>query len=208
MLPDYADSGSSGQRLHITRAIVVEGRYDKAALANVTDADIIELGGFRAYKDRELLNLIRRLANTCGVIVLTDSDRAGFQLRGYLKSAVTGDVQHAFIPDVFGKEKRKTAPSKEGKLGVEGVSAQTLRDALLPFAVNGALGNGTGNGKEQANDGYTSLTKADFFERGLSGGVGSAERRRALARSLDLPERLSADTLLAVINALHLTVDK
>ena len=189
MLPNHSE------KPRIKEAILVEGRYDKATLSNAVDANIIELGGFRIYKDKDLLALIRRLADTCGVIILTDSDRAGFQLRNYIKGSVKGNVKHAYIPDIAGKEKRKVKPSAEGKLGVEAMRIQTLREAIAACGATDAPADDSGNSKKP-------LTKADFFELGLSGGPGSAEKRRELARKHNLPERLSADALLAVLNAL------
>ncbi|MDR2606267.1 MAG: DUF4093 domain-containing protein [Oscillospiraceae bacterium] len=190
-------------KLRIKEAIVVEGRYDKATLANVADANIIELGGFRIYNDPELLALIRRLADSCGVIVLTDSDRAGFRLRSYLKGSVTGSVKQAYIPDIYGKEKRKAQGSKEGKLGVEGMRVQTLRDALLKA---GATVLNAESRENVPTPGASPITYADFYELGLAGAANSAEKRRALARRLQLPERLSADALISVLNALGVTL--
>ncbi|MDR2360736.1 MAG: DUF4093 domain-containing protein [Oscillospiraceae bacterium] len=181
---------------HIRETIIVEGRYDKAALSNAVDANIIELGGFRIYKDRIVLDLIRKLASGTGVIVLTDSDKAGFQLRNYLNGAVSGRLVHAYIPDVAGKERRKAAPSKEGKLGVEGMGADVLRKAILT-AVNYAADDA-----DRGCDTEPRITKLDFYELGLTGASNSAKRRRDLARSFDLPERLSADSLISVLNAL------
>ncbi|MDR0818471.1 MAG: DUF4093 domain-containing protein [Oscillospiraceae bacterium] len=188
MLPDYSE------KPRIKEAILVEGRYDKSTLSNAVDANIVELGGFRLYKDKELLSLIRRLAAACGVIILTDSDRAGFQLRNYLKGAVNGIVKHAYIPDVAGKEKRKAKPSAEGKLGVEGMQVSALRNALI---IAGATIAG-----ENSDSIVSALTKSDFYELGLSGGANSAIKRRELTRRFNLPERLSADALLSVLNAL------
>ncbi|MDR3148810.1 MAG: DUF4093 domain-containing protein [Oscillospiraceae bacterium] len=177
----------------IRETIIVEGRYDKAALANAVDANIIELGGFRVYRDKEILDLIRMLADTVGVIVLTDSDRAGFQLRNYLNGAVTGKLYHAYIPDVAGKERRKASPSKEGKLGVEGMTVEVLRSAIL---------NAIGNNTAGHQSGSEQITKFDFYELQLTGAPNSAAHRRSLAKRFGLPERLSADTLISVLNAL------
>ncbi|MDR2530617.1 MAG: DUF4093 domain-containing protein [Oscillospiraceae bacterium] len=186
MLPEHTD------RPRIRQAILVEGRYDKSTLANAVDANIIELGGFRLFNDTELKPLIRRLAETCGVIILTDSDAAGFKLRNYLRGSVSGDVRHAYIPDVTGKERRKPKPSAEGKLGVEGMDAQTLRRAILAVAT-----------PEQSRR-VGIWTHAALFELGLSGGEGSANRRRALSVKLGLPARLSTSALVEVLNALSL----
>ena len=181
--------------LRIREAIVVEGRYDKNALAQVVDALIIETSGFGLFRDRELIDLLRRVAARQGLIVLTDPDGAGFLIRGKIKSALPPErVKHAYIPDVAGKERRKTRPGKEGKLGVEGMSPDVLRDALL------RAGATVLDGEAPPVRGLA-LTKADLMAAGLSGGSDSAARRRALARALGLPERLGANALLQVLNA-------
>lgn len=183
--------------LRIKEAIVVEGRYDKAAVSAVADTLILETAGFGVFKDAERLALLRRLAEQRGLIVLTDSDGAGFVIRGYLKGAIPKEqLKHAYIPDVAGKERRKRAPGREGKLGVEGMPAQVLRDALL--RAGATVLDGTAP-ERPAGD----LTPADLFALGLSGVPDAAARRAELLRRLDLPEHMSAKALLAALNALY-----
>ncbi|ADU27604.1 toprim domain-containing protein [Ethanoligenens harbinense] len=180
--------------IHIREAVIVEGKYDKIKLSSLIDAVIIETDGFAIFKDAEKLALIRRLAEKRGVLILTDSDAAGFKIRGFLSGALpTGQVRHAYMPDIFGKEKRKTAPSKEGKLGVEGIPPDVIVQSL---ARAGVLA-------EQTEAPRRRVTKADLFADGLSGGEQSAEKRRALLRKLQLPERLSANGLLDMLNAMY-----
>ena len=179
----------------IREVIVVEGRYDKNTLSQIVDAVILETGGFGVFSDREKLALLRRMAEKRGLIIFTDSDGAGFVIRNYLRGALPKDkVKHAYIPDVSGKEKRKSSPSKEGKLGVEGMTPETLLDALRRA---GATMNGV------AAESAGTLTKADLFALGLSGGAGSALKRKELLKQLDLPEKLTANALLDVLNALY-----
>lgn len=183
--------------LTIREAIVVEGRYDKNALSQVVDTVILETSGFSVFKDGEKLALLRRLAERRGLIILTDSDGAGFVIRNYLKGAIPADrVKHAYIPDIYGKERRKRAPGKEGKLGVEGMRPQVLRDALLR-----AGATVTGEGERPAGRG--ALTPADLFALGLSGTPDAAVRRCALLRRLELPEHMNTKALLTVLNALY-----
>ena len=180
--------------IRIKEAIVVEGRYDKNALSQVVDAVILETSGFGVFKDAERLALLRRLAEQQGLIVLTDSDGAGFVIRNYLKGAIPpGRVKHAYIPDIYGKERRKRAPGREGKLGVEGMKPEVLLQALLRAGA-------TVEGEELAPRGQ--LTPADLFTLGLTG-PNSAERRAALLQRLALPEHMSAKALLTVLNALY-----
>lgn len=177
--------------LKISEVILVEGRYDKNALSQIVDAVILETGGFGIFNDKQKQRLLRELAQKRGLIVLTDSDGAGFQIRNFVKGCVDPTlVKHAYIPDVYGKEKRKSRASREGKLGVEGMRPQALLDALLRA---GASAGDTENER---------ITKADFYARGLSGREGSVGRRLSLLRQLSLPEHLSADGLLDVLNAL------
>ena len=183
--------------LPIREAIVVEGRYDKAALAGVVDTLILDTAGFGVFRDGEKLALIRRLAEKRGLIVLTDPDGAGFVIRNYLKGAIPkGQVKHAYVPDVYGKERRKRAPGKEGKLGVEGMSPDVLRRAVL----NAGATVLDGDAPERAAG---NLTPADLFALGLSGTADAAERRGELLKRLGLPERMSAKALLAALNALY-----
>ena len=182
--------------LRVRQAIIVEGRYDKAKLHSLVDATIVTTDGFGVFRNREKLAYIRRLAAQTGIIILTDSDAAGFRIRGFLAGAVDpSQVTHVYIPDLFGKERRKTQPSAEGKLGVEGIPAQTLLAALRRA--------GVAVEETSAPAGARWLTKADFVAWGLSGGADSAARRRALLSRLGLPERMSANAMLAAVNALY-----
>ena len=179
----------------VKEVIVVEGRYDKNTISQVVDATVVTLGGYAVFNDREKLAFLRRLAEKQGLIILTDSDGAGFLLRNYLKGALPKDrVKQAYIPDVRGKERRKRQAGKEGKLGVEGMSPAVLMEALCRCGAT--FENGAPETRRPA------LTKADLFTLGLSGGEGSAERRRRLLRRLDLPEHLTANGLLEALNLL------
>ena len=179
--------------LRLRQAIVVEGRYDKNTLSQIVDAEIIETGGFGIMKDKALLALLHRIAEARGLIILTDSDGAGFVIRNYLKGALPKDkVAHAYIPDVRGKEKRKKAPGKEGKLGVEGMKPEILLRALSE----------AGAQFEDAPQ-RDPITKYDLYELGLSGKPDSAAKRRALMQALELPEHLSTNALLDVLNLLY-----
>lgn len=183
--------------MRIQEAIVVEGRYDKAALAGVVDTLILETAGFGVFKDGERLAFLRKLAAKRGLIVLTDSDGAGFVIRNYLKGAIPKDqLKHAYIPDVYGKERRKKAPGKEGKLGVEGMPPEVLRQALL--RAGATVLDGDAPARPQGD-----LTPADLFALGLSGTPDAAQRRGLLLKRLDLPEHMSAKALLAALNALY-----
>lgn len=180
----------------VKEVIVVEGRYDKNTLSQIFDAVIVETSGFGVFNDKEKLALLRRLAEARGLVVLTDSDGAGFVIRNFLKGAIDPAlVKQAYIPDIAGRERRKRAPSKEGKLGVEGMKPEVLIEALR--RAGATLG-----GEEPARR-AGGITKATLYELGLSGGPGSAEKRRALLKELDLPEKLSANALLDVLNALY-----
>ncbi|MFR6314272.1 MAG: toprim domain-containing protein [Ruminococcus sp.] len=179
--------------IHIAQAIVVEGKYDKIKLSSILDAVILVTNGFRIFRDPEKMALIQYYARTTGVIVLTDSDRAGFQIRNYLKGAVRdGKLYHVYIPDIYGKEHRKEKPSAEGKLGVEGIRKDVLLEA---FAKAGVLTNEV---PEKADP----ITRYDLYELGLSGGADSKARRKALQKRLGLPDLLSAASLLEVLNTM------
>ena len=181
--------------LKIREAIVVEGRYDKNTLAQIVDAPILETNGFGLFKDPKQLELLRNVAKKRGLIVLTDSDGAGFVIRNHIKSAIPAKyLKHAYIPDVAGKEKRKAAPGKEGKLGVEGMSPEVLLAALKNAGVTIE-----GESTAQEND---QITKQDFVEFGLSGGLNASERRKRLQNRLHLPEHMSANALLQALNLL------
>ena len=178
----------------VREVIVVEGRYDKNVLSQVVDAVIIETSGFGIFNDAEKRKLLQTMAEARGLIVLTDSDGAGFVIRNYIRGCVDPKlVKHAYIPDIYGKERRKSAPSREGKLGVEGMKPQVLLDALIRA---GATFDDEENKKTAPR-----ISKADMYARGLSGREGSAEKRARLIKQLGLPERLTADGLLDVLNA-------
>lgn len=180
----------------VREVIVVEGRYDKNALSQVVDAVILETSGFGVFHDAQKRKLLQSLAEKRGLIVLTDSDGAGFIIRNYIRSCVDpAFVKHAYIPDVYGKERRKKQPSKEGKLGVEGMRPQVLLDALRRAGA-------TFIGEDATAERPERITKTDLFRAGLSGGEGSREKRLALLHALDLPERLTANALLDVLNAM------
>ena len=178
----------------VKEVIVVEGRYDKNALSQVVDAVIIETSGFGIFNDKQKQKLLRKLAEERGIIVLTDPDGAGFVIRNFIRGSVDQSlVKHAYVPDIAGKERRKAAASKEGKLGVEGMRPQVLLDALI--RAGATIDDISPDEKPQR------ITKTDMYKRGLSGGQGSREKRAALIKTLDLPEHLTADALLDVLNA-------
>lgn len=182
----------------IREVIVVEGRYDKNALSQVVEATIVATGGFSVFNDREKLEFLRRLAEKRGLIILTDSDGAGFVIRNYLKGALPKDrVKQAYIPDISGKERRKRAPGKEGKLGVEGMRPEVLLEALHR---SGATFEDEAMPEERSEE---PLSKADLYELGLTGKPDSALRRQALLRCLGLPQHLTSNALLEVLNMLY-----
>lgn len=179
----------------IKEVIVVEGRYDKNTLSQVVDAVILETSGFGIFNDREKRSLLRTMAEKRGLIVLTDSDGAGFMIRNHIRGLVDPQlVKHAYIPDVYGKERRKATPSREGKLGVEGMRPEILLEALRRA--------GATFDDQPAEELSQRITKADLYAAGLSGREGSAQRRRELLKRLNLPERMSSDAMLDVLNAL------
>lgn len=181
--------------IRIQEAIVVEGRYDKNTLSQLVDAPIFETSGFGVMNNRELLAFLREVAQRRGLIIFTDSDGAGFVIRNYLKGALPKEkVLHAYIPDIMGKERRKRQGSKEGKLGVEGMTPEILLNALRDAGAHI-------EGESVAAAGEP-ITKLDLFELGLSGGADSSTRRTALKRELSLPEHLSANGLLDALNVL------
>lgn len=182
----------------IREVIVVEGRYDKNTVSQVVDATVVTLGGFAVFNDREKLAFLRRLAQERGLIILTDSDGAGFVLRNYLKGALPRDrVKQAYIPDIAGKERRKRRPGKAGMLGVEGMRPEVLLEALRRCGAT--FEDETVEPRETEDP----ITKADLYALGLTGGPDSAEKRRALLRRLDLPEHLTANGLLEALNLLY-----
>lgn len=179
--------------IKIRQAVIVEGKYDKIKLSSIIDAPIIQTDGFGIFKDKELQRLIRMLAEKRGILVLTDSDSAGFKIRSFIGSTVDKKyITNAYIPDIFGKEKRKNEPSKEGKLGVEGVSEEIIMQAL---ANAGVLYE---NSQEQGRP----ITKLDLYEFGFTGGENSSEKRAALLKYYALPSRLTANALVTVLNCI------
>ena len=181
----------------IQEAVVVEGRYDKNTLSQIVDTLILETNGFGIFHDPERMALLRRAAEKRGLIVLTYSDGAGFVIRNRIKGAVPKElVKHAYIPDVYGKEKRKRRPGKEGKLGVEGMPPQVIEQVLRRAGA-------TFLGEAAPGESERSVTKADLFAAGLTGGEGSAQRRLELLKRLELPEHMSTNALLAVLNGCY-----
>lgn len=184
--------------LKIKEAIVVEGRYDKNTLSQVVDTLILETRGFHIFKDPEQMALLRKAGERRGLIVLTDSDGAGFVIRNRIRGSIPAKyVKHAYIPDVYGKERRKRQRGKEGKLGVEGMPPQVLEEVLRRAGATFL--------EESAQPGQSGvpLTKADLMAAGLTGRPDSGERRLALLRKLNLPEHMSANALLQVLNGCY-----
>ncbi len=181
--------------IKIKEAILVEGRYDKNTLSQIVDAPILETSGFGIFKDKKQMALLRQIAEKRGLIVLTDSDGAGFVIRSHIKSAIPAKhLKHAYIPDVYGKERRKSAPGKEGKLGVEGMPPEVLLDALRRAGA-------TIEGEDALC--ATHVTKQDLMALGLSGGKDSSAKRAKLLKKLDLPEHMSANALLQALDLLY-----
>ena len=180
--------------IHTDRAIVVEGKYDKIKLGGLIDGVILCTGGFRIYKDKEMQQMLRALAKKQGLAVLTDSDAAGFQIRSFLRSICGKEnIVDVYIPDLYGKEKRKQHPSRDGKLGVEGIPEAVLLEALEKAGI----------GVREVQQRADPITKLDLFELGLSGGAQSAVRRAKLMKRLELPEHLSANALVTVLASLY-----
>ena len=181
--------------IKIREAIVVEGRYDKNTLSQIVDAPILETSGFGIFKDKAQMDLLRRIAEKRGLIVFTDSDGAGFLIRNRIKSAIPPQyLKHAYIPDIYGKERRKATAGKEGKLGVEGMRPEILVDALRNC---GATIEGEVAVCAQK------ITEQDLMELGLSGGKDASAKRLALLKQLNLPEHMSANALLQALNLLY-----
>lgn len=178
---------------HTDKAILVEGKYDKIRLSALTDAMIIETEGFGVFSDREMQAFIKKTAREKGLMIVTDADAAGFRIRNYVQN-IAGDAEivNIYIPDIYGKERRKEQPSKEGKLGVEGMPTAALEEALRR---SGAFTE-TAGAPERAP-----ITQLDLYEAGLSGGENSADRRRAFLAFLELPARLSGNALIKALNA-------
>ncbi len=182
---------NSQNRIKIKETIIVEGKYDKIRLSPLFDANIIELGGFQIYNNKDRLSLIRRIAEKNGIIILTDSDSAGFKLRHYISSAVPkAQITNVFIPNVSGKEKRKAKPGKENLIGVEGMTTAVLLDAFKKAGIDP---------ENETSERKPALSKAYLFELGLSGGTGSSELRRKLCDYYSLPKLLSANALAEIL---------
>lgn len=178
--------------IKINEAVIVEGKYDKIKLSNILDALIIETNGFGIYKDKERRDFIRRLAKERGLIILTDSDHSGFQIRNFIANcAKGGSVKHLYIPDVYGKERRKEQPSKEGKLGVEGISDDIL---IKLFSDNGV--------EYENSQPRELITNYDLFAAGISGTPQAGKKKKKLLKQLNLPEFLSTNSLLYCLNSM------
>jgi ribonuclease M5 len=182
--------------IKLREAVIVEGKYDKIKLSSVIDGLIIETHGFQIFKDKSQMDMIRKLADTRGILVLTDSDSAGFIIRNYLNGAIDpAKIKHAYIPDILGKERRKEKASKEGKLGVEGMPVKEIVAAL-----NRAGVLCEDDSKQPANQ--RQITKTDLYEFGLSGGADSSQKRKRLLQELNLPEHLAPNSLVKVLNSI------
>lgn len=178
------------EKIKLTEAVIVEGKYDKIKLSNILDAFIIETNGFAIFKDKTKLSFIKKLAKERGIIILTDSDHAGFMIRNYISSGVPKEqIKNVYIPDIFGKEKRKDTPSKEGKLGVEGMTKEVILASLEKAGVSST---------SSVCD--NPITTIDFYDLGLTGGANSKAKRKAVCKVLDLPEFLSTSSLISCIN--------
>ncbi len=179
--------------IKIKQAVIVEGKYDKIKLVSILDTVIIQTNGYGIFKDKEKLELIRYYAKKTGIVIMTDSDSAGFKIRNFIKGAITdGNIINVYIPDVFGKEKRKIKPSCEGKLGVEGIDVKLIVEALKKAGIS----------TDTAVQEREKITKADLFELGLSGRENSSEMRKRLLKKLNLPELLSTSAMLEVLNTM------
>ena len=181
---------------HIKETIIVEGVYDKIKLSRFLDAVILPVHGFQIFKSPETMETIRKMVDETGVVIFTDSDSAGFKIRNYIKQSLPSEnVKHAYIPDIHGKEKRKTEGGKEGLLGVEGIDDKILLDALRKA---GCVIDGNASQPKEGRQ----ITKSDLYKLGLSGGEDSTEKRRKLAETLGLPMKISANMLLDMLNRL------
>ena len=182
------------EKLTLREAVIVEGRYDKIRLSDVIDSPVIETGGFRVFKDKEKQQMIRLIAQRRGILIMTDVDSAGFVIRGFLRGIVPAEqIKHAYIPTVAGKERRKSQPSKEGTVGVEGIDREALIRAIRH---SGARIIG-----ESASAG-AGITKADFYEYGLTGRTDSAKKRERILKDLGLPQYLSTNAMITALNCL------
>ena len=185
--------------IKIKEAVIVEGKYDKIRLSGILDTVIIETDGFGVFSDKEKQRLIRFLAEKRGIVIMTDSDSSGFKIRSFIKGITNAEnVKNVYIPDVYGKEKRKTEMSSEGKIGVEGMETRVLLEALGKAGVL-CSENEKPVGRE--------ITYTDFFEDGITGRENSGEMRKKLARRLNLPEKISSSALLKIINS-YMTYDE
>lgn len=181
------------EKLKISQAVVVEGKYDKIKLSSFIDGVIIVTNGFGIYKDKDTAELIRCYAKNKGLIVLTDSDTSGFKIRGYIKSIVPdGKIINLYAPEILGKEKRKSQPSKEGKLGVEGINVQLLRKLFEKAGIN-----------SRVTDSTDPVTKTDFYELGLTGHKNSSQLRIKILEKMGLPKLISSKALLEVVNSMY-----
>ncbi|MGN0666916.1 MAG: toprim domain-containing protein [Huintestinicola sp.] len=187
--------------LEIDKAVIVEGKYDKIKLSSIIKGVIICTDGFRIFKDKEKMQIIRHYASTKGIIILTDSDSAGFKIRRHIKGAVgnipEGNLINVYIPDIFGKERRKKQPSKEGKLGVEGVSAEVIKEAFDRAGVTSS--------ERPCTD--ERIDKMLLYELGYSGISNSSDRRKQLLRHLGLPELMTTGALADILDTM-LTPDE
>lgn len=181
--------------IKLKQAVIVEGKYDKIKLESFLDATIIATEGFRVFKDKELLSTIQALADKTGIVILTDSDVAGFKIRSYITSAVDkSKIINVYVPQIFGKERRKEKPSKEGFLGVEGVEKEVILDAFRRSKVLFS---------ENRKQSERKITKLDFYEDGFTGREGSAEKRQTLLRHLKLPGHLGTNSVLTILNTMY-----
>lgn len=183
--------------IHLEQVVVVEGKYDKIKLCNFLEAEIVTTEGFRIFKDKEKLSMLRKMAEKRGIIILTDSDSAGFMIRNHLLGGIDNSlITNVYIPEIKGKERRKSAPSKQGLLGVEGVTEEVILKAFEKAGVSVS-------GEQASPKSSDKITKTDLFTLGLSGGEGSAAKREELLRHLDLPTGLSPSQMLMALNSLY-----
>lgn len=184
--------------IHLKEALIVEGKYDKIKLSSITDALIITTDGFGVFKNKEKLALIKSLAENRGVIILTDSDSAGFKIRSYIKGCTQkGKIYNVYIPEIFGKEKRKSEPSKEGKLGVEGIPSDILKNALIK---SGVTVSENASAEKEKSDWADKIT---LYDDGFIGKDNSEGKRKKLLKLLKLPSLLSSNSLIEVLNAMY-----
>lgn len=179
--------------IKLRQAIVVEGKYDKIRLESLVDTLIITTDGFSIFKDKEKVNMLKRIAKEKGIIIMTDSDSAGFLIRNHLSGCIPSEqITHVYIPDIFGKEKRKDAPSKERKLGVEGMNGEILLNALKQAGIDA----------HKTKEPSDPITKNDLYEDGYTGGADSAHMRSMLRKKYSLPDHLSTNSMLNVLNVI------